>query len=55
LAGAVTSILNIDDDGDDDDVDSCDDDDDDDDCKGGNKVILALRSYRLMVKMSRID
>ena len=80
FAGAVTSILYIDDDGcgDDDDDDGgdddgggdCSDDDDDDDkkedkndddftgvdvCNVGNAVILALRSYRLMVKMSRID
>jgi len=68
FAGAVTSILYIDDDDDDD--DGCGDDDDDDDkkedkndddftgvdvCNAGNAVILALRSYRLMVKMSRID
>ena len=68
FAGAVTSILYIDDDDDDD--DGCGDDDDDDDkkedkndddftgvdvCNVGNAVILALRSYRLMVKMSRID
>ena len=54
-------------DDDDDDGDCSDDDDDkkedknDDDftgvdvCIAGNAVILALRSYRLMVKMSRID